>query len=284
MDFDNSEQLKSFLKSESKRLGISIQNTYNTYFARILLERINKWSHNEIFVKGSFSEYAHIGKLVRPITDVDLVSVDGSEKTLQIIFGALYKANKINNICFELTKSPYQTKTGIYKIPFVANFGKIEHHMSMDFQEKSNTVYIKDFKVINPIFKDDYYFGVCVPTIEEYIAEKLCIVLENNKEDVLNTRVKDFYDIWKLLECSYNANAVEDIFAKMIVDRHKIDTSKLDPSFLNDDYIERHQQIWNDIAKKYEFLDPSVRFDMAVRVTQRMLTHEVDHFKKVRKL
>ncbi len=283
MDFDNSDSLKAFLKAESKRLGISIQNTYNTYFARILLERINKWS-NDIYVKGSFSEYAHIGNLVRPITDVDLVSLSGSDKSLEEIFGALYKENKKNGVTFEITKDPYQTKTGIYKIPFVASFGKIEHQMSMDFQEKSNTIYKVDYKKIKPIFRGDYSFGVSLPTIEEYIAEKLCIVLENNKADVLNTRVKDFYDIWKLLECDYIANDVEENFAKMIVDRGKTDIEHLDPSFLNDDYIQRHQQIWNDISKKYEFLDQSINLRMAVKATSSMLNHEVEHFQRIRKL
>ena len=37
MQFNNDAQLKAFLKSESKRLGVSIKNTYNTYFSKLLL-------------------------------------------------------------------------------------------------------------------------------------------------------------------------------------------------------------------------------------------------------
>ncbi len=283
MNFDNSEQLKAFLRSESKRLGISIQNTYNTYFARVLLERINKWSNEEVFVKGSFSEYGHIGKLVRPITDLDLVSMSGSDKSMQVLFRALYKSNNPKDICFELSNAPYQTKTGIYKIPVIAMFGKIEHHLSIDFQEKSNTIYETTYRPIRPIFTGDYYFGVCMPTIEEYIAEKLCIVLENNKENVLNTRVKDFYDIWNLLLCDYEPNDLERIFCMMIVDRNKTDVNNLSTAFLNDEYIKRHQQVWDDISKKYEFLDKSIDFEHALCVTRSMLNHEVEFFQRVRK-
>ena len=193
------------------------------------------------------------------------------------------KSNKKNGVVIEVCKDPYQTKTGIYKISMVANFGKIEHPLSIDFQEKSRTVYESIYKEIKPTFRGDYSFGAWMPTIEEYLAEKLCIIIENNKPDVLNTRVKDFYDIWKLLECTYNANAVENYFAKLIVDRHKTDVDTLDPSFLNEDFVNRHQQMWMDIAKKYEFLDPSVHFDSAVRVTRTMLNHEVEHFQRVRK-
>ena len=35
---------KREFKSESKRLGISIKNTYNTYFSKLLLERISRMS------------------------------------------------------------------------------------------------------------------------------------------------------------------------------------------------------------------------------------------------
>lgn len=42
MDFKNSDQLKSYLKKESARLNISITNVYNTFFSRLLLERLQK--------------------------------------------------------------------------------------------------------------------------------------------------------------------------------------------------------------------------------------------------
>ena len=40
-DFSNDASMRAFLKAESNRLGISITNVYNTYFSRLLLERIS---------------------------------------------------------------------------------------------------------------------------------------------------------------------------------------------------------------------------------------------------
>lgn len=284
MNFDNCEQLKNFLKKESIRLGISIANTYNTYFARDLLEKINRISFNEIFVKGSFSEFAHVGKLVRPITDIDLVCSTSIEGPLQTLYRAMYDANNLRGISYELTRYPYQTKTGIYKINIIATYGTIKHQMSIDFQDNNKCMYQRDYKVMMPIFTGDNYFGVCVPTIEEYIAEKLCIILENQKENVLNTRLKDFYDIWKLLECDYIANDVEDNFCKMIVDRNKIDTTNLSADFLNKEYIKRHNELWDIIKDKYEFLDNNVKFEPTVYVARKFLNHQIEHFQRVRKL
>ena len=57
---DNCDQLKAFLKSESKRLNISCTNTYNTFFSRLLLERISHVDpSHEFLVKGSFAQLVH---------------------------------------------------------------------------------------------------------------------------------------------------------------------------------------------------------------------------------
>lgn len=74
MDFKNSDQLKSYLKKESARLNISITNVYNTFFSRLLLERLQKYNLSNIIVKGSFAQLVHLGKIVRPITDVDITT------------------------------------------------------------------------------------------------------------------------------------------------------------------------------------------------------------------
>ena len=89
MYFDNDDKLKAFLKKESARLGISINNTYNTYFSKILLERISAMSYDELLVKGSFSELAHLNEMTRPITDIDLVSTKYHNDPLLILFRAM---------------------------------------------------------------------------------------------------------------------------------------------------------------------------------------------------
>ena len=279
MNFANEDKFKAYMKNEAKKLGISATNAYNTYFARDLLSRINKISFGKVFVKGSFSEFAHIGQMVRPITDIDFISCSDFEETVEILKKAM-NFQKDSNFTYELAREPYQTNTGIYKVHLYANFGKIHHPISIDFQTNSKFLYSTDYKVIKPIFYGDEYFGVCVPSIEEYIAEKLYIVLSNQKEDVLNTRVKDFYDIWKLLECNYVANDVERYFAMMVVDHGKLDLSDLNTDFIDNDYVERHKETWELVKKKYEFLDNSVTFSHSVWAAKVMLNNQINKFYK----
>lgn len=280
MEFENEEKLKSFLKKESERLGISISNTYNTYFSRLLLERISKLCYDKLYVKGSMSEFAHLNEMVRPITDLDLVSTEYHNDPLLILYRAMYDSNK--GISYELSGLPKQTKTGIYKIQIIANFGKIKHPLSIDFQELSKTIYEKDYKRIEPIFRGDNFFYVYTPSFEEHFAEKLCIVVESNKENVLNTRVKDFYDIYKLTNCKYDPDRLSYFFYHMLIDRNKIDISQASTRFLNKEYIEKHQNLWNSMSQKYEFLDKEIHFDDAVNVTEKILSKEIEKIDKVK--
>lgn len=282
MEFANEDKLKSFLKKESDGLGVSIYNTYNTYFSRLLLERISKVCYSELYVKGSMSELAHLNKMIRPITDIDLVSTVDHNDPLTVLYQAMYDTN--DGLFYELTDIPKRTKTGIYKIHIVANFGKIKHAMSIDFQELSKTIYEKDYKRIDPIFSGDESFYVFTPSFEEHLAEKLCIVLESNKSDVLNTRVKDFYDIYKLIGGKFDRDKLSYFFYHMLLDRNKIDLSKASTSFLDSSYIEKHRELWSLMSKKYEFLDKEVVFDEAVGITKDILDKELSNVDKVKTL
>ena len=273
MEFNNDDQLKAYLKSESQRLGVSIKNTYNTFFSKILLERISNFSYDELFVKGSFSELAHLNTMIRPITDIDLVSTQYHNDPLLVLYRAMYDTN--GNLFYELSDLPKITKTGIYKINIVANFGKIKHPISIDFQELSNVIYEKDYKRINPLFKGDDYFYIWTPSYEEQLAEKLCIVVESNKEYVLNTRVKDFYDIYKLCGGKYDEERLSYFFYNMLKDRNKIDLNNVSISHLNDVYIKDHQLLWNAMSEKYEFMDKTVDFKESVEFTRELLDKEI---------
>ena len=275
MEFSSDDKLKAFLKKESKRLGISITNTYNTFFSLQLLKRISETSYDKLFVKGSFSELAHLNEMIRPITDIDLVSSVYHNDPLLVLYQAMYSEDE--NLHYELIDIPKKTKTGIYKIHIKAIFGSICHPISIDFQELSNTIYQKDYKRVNPLFTGDNFFYIYTPTYEEHLAEKLCIVVESNKDNILNTRVKDFYDIYKLKGGKYDKEKLSYFFYQMLLDRHKIDIRHASVDHLNRQFILQHQQLWDNMSKKYEFTDKTIVFEDAVETTKSMLDQELSN-------
>lgn len=278
MLFKNDNQLKSYLKKESKKLGISINNTYNTFFSLVLLNRICQYNKQDLIVKGSFSELAHLGQMIRPITDIDLVSKEYHNNPLLVLYEAMYDDTK--DCLFELKDLPKKSKTGIYKLSLEAVFGKIKHSISIDFMELSQTLYEIKLKTVNSPFEMIPSFNFYTPTYEEHLAEKLCIVAESNKMDVLNTRVKDFYDIYKLNNGKYDYDKLTKYFLKMLVDRNKIELSSISVDHLNKDFIWNHFSLWLDMSAKYEFLDNSIGFESAVNLTKDLLGDQITRIRK----
>ena len=274
-EFKNDAQLKSYLKKEANRLGISTQNTYSTFFSRLLLERLSYENYDKLYIKGSFSLISHLNTddnyscLIRPVTDIDIVSTEYHNEPILTLYRTMYESNDAIN--YELATLPVQSDSGMWKLKVVANFGNIHHPISIDFQEQSNTIYESTDSEVKPIFLRDNSFKIATPSIEEHLAEKLCIVIEDAPGAIINTRVKDFYDIYKLLGGKYDEEKLIKYFNKMIIDRNKISEDKITSCHLNSSYIKSHQEFWDNSSKRLEFLDKSVTLDEAVYTTRKVL-------------
>ena len=70
----------------------------------------------------------------------------------------------------------------------------------------------------------------------------------------------------------------------MLHDRVKIDVDNLSINFLNKKFIDRHYDLWNSMAKKYEFLDKNIKFDDAVDLTKEILNEQLKNVEKAKTL
>lgn len=274
MRFENSNQLKSFLKKESIRLNISITNVYNTFFAREFLYRLSKHNQEDILIKGSSAEIIYLGKLVRAITDIDLASLYNYNEVMPVLVDTMEDLGT-SNITYHLSNNIFKTPTGIYKLSLEANFGTIKQHVGIDFQDKYHRLIEPVERVMEPIFEGDEPFLAYVPSYEEYLADKLCIIIESNKPDVLNTRVKDFYDIYQLHGGKYDPDKLTEYFKKIIQLRGKISVDQADTQMLNRGFIEKHREIWEITKKKYDFLDQEIDLEGAVYYTRGVLREQL---------
>jgi hypothetical protein len=291
MEFKDTNQFRSFMKKEAIRLNISVPNTYNTYFARSLLQRIaliEMYEQNisPIYVKGSFSQFIYLQKLIRPVTDVDLSSKEDIEDSL---WPLIKKINATDSpLTFKLRREPHITETGMYKIMLEAHLNGINQPISIDFHEKNKALYEDQLKPVMPIFKGDKKFYVDTPSFEEHLAEKLCIICESNKPDVINTRVKDFYDIYEMHGNGYDFDKFSYYFARMLNDRGKINPSVASTSHLTPEFVSSHQATWDKMKIKYEFLFPDennipfkedVPFSEAVYYSKGVLSEQLQKMK-----
>ena len=272
MNFKNSNQLKSFMKKEAERLGFSVSNAYSTFFARTFLQELSQYNTGAILIKGSSAETAYLGKLVRAIIDVDL-AIDGNYSEFNDVLDTVMTIAPRDNLSISLKKEPRRTPTGIYKNSIfmsALNTG-INITMNADVQENYNRLIEKKIITMPKIFEGDIEFNVHVPSYEEYLAEKLCIIVESNKTDMLNTRVKDFYDIYQLHGDQYDANKLYKYFKIMLEKRNKIKLEDVSTEFLDQDFINRHEQVWNSTVDRYGFIDKYISLAGAVYYVRAVL-------------
>lgn len=273
-NFSNSNQFRAYMKKESDRLGISINNAYTTFFSRILLEKLSKYNDGKVLVKGSSAEIAYLGRLVRGITDIDIATIGPIETNVELI-RAILDDKTISDFNFKLAKRPKVTPTGIYKMSFESSFDKIRQTVGIDFQENYNRLIEKEIRTMPKIFDGDDEYQIIVPSFEEYLAEKLCIIIESNKTDVLNTRVKDFYDIYQLHGGKYNPEKLTRYFGKMLELRGKINIKEASTLYLDKNFIKNHEALWEKAKEKYDFIDDGIDLYGAVYYARAVIREEL---------
>ena len=218
--------------------------------------------------------------MIRPVTDIDLISTTKDKnETLLMLWNTFYEDNPEDGVRFDLTSLPKITKTGVIKIPIVALFDKIRHPINIDFDPGIKSVLEIHYDLVPRIFSGDKNFYINTPSYEEILAEKLCIVVESNKKNVLNTRVKDFYDIYKMHNGKYDLEKFSNYFKVLLERRGKISLDSVNVEHLNKEYLEKHRQLWHDMSKKYEFLDKSVEFDEALFYTKGVISEQIQKIK-----
>ncbi len=287
-NFRNDDMLRAYLKKESSRLDISIQNTYNTFFSRNLLSRLSKTDHEgNLIVKGSFAQFVHLNKLVRPITDIDLTSTTDHHVPIQLLISALGKKEKENDIDYTLRNKVVRTNSGIIKIPVSTTFGRTNHSIGIDYRENHPCIYEKVKKVVPKIFTNDEEYEITVASMEETLAEKLYVIAITKSYDdgKINTRAKDFYDVYQLHGGSYDLDKFSYYFEKMVREVGGItDVSSLNAYYLNHNFIINHQQVWENNKRKYEFLDHEIDLSGAVYYTRSVLAEQYQRIRQGKNL
>lgn len=281
ISMDKCQQFKLFLKSEADRLNLSVNHVYSTFFLRLLLENISKRNvDGSIIVKGSFAQFVYLDKLVRPIVDLDLTSVVSSLEVLPVIMFSVSDHCEMDGLEYSLRRGIYQTPNGIYKIKVSANYGEIAHCISMDYRENHPCIYEMQVRNVPKLFSGDSEYDIVVPSLEETLAEKLCIIAESNKTNLYNTRIKDFYDFYQLMGGSYDFEKFSYYFEKMLGVRQKIRISDVSASHLNDEFINRHRIIWNNTERNMEFYEREIDFAELVYDVSGVLSEQSERIRK----
>ena len=269
MEFKNSNQLKGYLRVESKHLNIHSNHIYTMYFTRQFLRRLTKENKEDFLIKGSYSQLANIKKIIRPITDIDATSprdlLDSSYLLEKII------NKKDDPITYKMKEKFITTReTAAFKIK--CSFDKIEHMINFDLKQDNNHKFIK--KTLPLVFKKDQPFDINCATLEQHLANKMYVILReivfNKKIKKKIRRFKDYYDVYQIIkESSFNEELIMKYLKSNIEKYQEIDEKVFNQYLFEESFIEKHQEDYQVEAKRLGFKE-EVSFEETIKAIEKL--------------
>jgi len=205
---NSSDQLKAHLKNLSKKKSVIPQVLLQHYLLERLLERISISSYcSNIILKGGMLISSLIGLDARSTMDIDttLCNHPLSENVVHNTFKEIASIQLDDGVSVSLTSLKQIRENAKYpgfKLSFTCVFHEIKQQLKIDITTGDIiTPDAIDYKY--KLMFGDRTINLKTYSLETLFAEKLETVLVRG---VLNTRMKDFYDIY-ILHKLYSSHA-----------------------------------------------------------------------------
>lgn len=263
----NAMSLKAIISNIAKENKISAQSVLQTYMLERFLERISISKYKDNFIlKGGMLISAMLGIDSRTTMDMD-TTIKGFKLTEENI------SNIINEICnikiddeitFEVQKIELIREDddyGGYRITFKANYMEsMPVIMKIDITTGDKITY-KEIKYSFDLMLEDRKIQIWSYNLETVIAEKFESII---KRGVLGTRIRDFYDIYMLLNTqtkNIDFNTLKDAIYSTAKHRNTIniikDWSKIIEQLNNSDIMKNQ---WARYQKN-NFYAKEIKYD-----------------------
>ena len=284
IDVIDAEDLKIKIKIKAHENHLEPQDIMQMYFFERLLYRIgiSKYKYNFI-LKGGLLLSAIFGDERRTTQDMDtmLKGIPLEAKTLEKIIKEIISIDDKDGITFEIVN--------IKDIRLIDKYGGLKVKL-IGYKEHLRVPLAIDVTVGDPItpkelkFKykcmfDDSYINIMAFNKETIIAEKFETFITDN---IMNTRAKDFYDLYILLTKFYNDINKDDL-VQAIKNTFERRASKFDINmiFSNFDLIKNSERLKTNFnryklkkiyVKDISYEDVMDAIEIIIKLLQKELT------------
>ena len=212
-DVINAEDLKIKIKTKAHENHLEPQDIMQMYFFERLLYRIgiSKYKYNFI-LKGGLLLSAIFSDERRTTQDMDtmLKGIPLDAKTLEKIIKEIISIDGKDGITFEIVNIKdirLIDKYGGLKVKLIGYKEHLRVPLSIDVTV-GDPITPKELKFKYKCMFDDSYINIMAFNKETIIAEKFETFITDN---IMNTRAKDFYDLYILLTRFYNDINKDDL-------------------------------------------------------------------------
>lgn len=253
------EQIKGRIKSVAKQNNADARTLMRIYMMERFLERLAQSEYRDNFIiKGGILVTAMIGVAHRSTMDIDTsmknlnlsaedaLRVVNRVKDIDLDDGVSFDVKDVSNIMDEMEYP------GI-RVTMNANVGRLITPLKIDIST-GNVITPRAIEFNYDLLLEDRSISLWSYNLETILAEKLQTVLARG---ILNTRMRDFYDIRMLLdtyEDKVNKAVLKDAFAATCKKRgtdHLQEQAEEIIKIIEAD--EQLQVLWRAYQKKYSY-------------------------------
>lgn len=253
------EQIKGRIKSVAKQNNADARTLMRIYMMERFLERLAQSEYRDNFIiKGGILVTAMIGVAHRSTMDIDTsmknlnlsaedaLRVVNQVKDIDLDDGVSFEVKDVSNIMDEMEYP------GI-RVTMNANVGKLITPLKIDIST-GDVITPRAIEFNYDLLLEDRSISLWSYNLETILAEKLQTVLARG---ILNTRMRDFYDIRMLLdtyEDKVNKAVLKDAFAATCKKRGTDNLQEQAEEIIK--IIEADEQLqvlWRAYQKKYSY-------------------------------
>lgn len=253
------EQIKGRIKSVAKQNNVDARTLMRIYMMERFLERLAQSEYRDNFIiKGGILVTAMIGVAHRSTMDIDTsmknlnlsaedaLRVVNQVKDIDLDDGVSFEVKDVSNIMDEMEYP------GI-RVTMNANVGRLITPLKIDIST-GDVITPRAIEFNYDLLLEDRSISLWSYNLETILAEKLQTVLARG---ILNTRMRDFYDIRMLLdtyEDKVNKAVLKDAFAATCKKRgtdHLQEQAEEIIKIIEAD--EQLQVLWRAYQKKYSY-------------------------------
>lgn len=202
----NSDKFKNIISKKSNGNSDISMQLYQMFFFEKILDRVSvsKYKHN-IILKGGLLLSSIIGEDMRTTKDMDasLRSIALEKENIYGIFNEILSIDLNDNAHFEIIDIKdirAEDEYGGFRINVLGVFEQLKVNMFIEVST-GDVITPKEIEYKYKCIFEEREIPIFAYTIETILAEKFETIITRS---VLNTRLKDFYDIYILFDENVN--------------------------------------------------------------------------------
>ncbi len=272
----NASKLKNIILKKAKGNSDISQKYYQLFYFERLLERISKSNYKgQIILKGGLLLTSIIGDNERTTKDMDatLKGITLTKEEIEKVFKEIININIEDNVSLELISIKdirLEDEYGGFRINIL---GKLDNNKTYITVELTTGDIITPREInfnYNSIFENKK-ISIMAYTIETVIAEKFQTIIVRG---LLNTRLKDFYDIYILVNTKFK-EINKDSLIKAIKNTFKRRETTYNIDFFNDVINELVNDnnihlLWNNYILKNSYAK-NIKFEDTIKALQKII-------------